>query len=64
MCTAQGKIILEVSVEERTLDDLLDVTRCLNNYNLKIYEINLQTETGEVYKLKVDDVNIDWDIIT
>ncbi|MDQ6600742.1 hypothetical protein [Bacillus salipaludis] len=64
MYIAQGKIILEVSIEENTLEDLLNVTRSLNNYNLKIYDINLQTESGEFYKLKVDDINIKWDSIS
>ena len=60
MYLAQGKITLEVSIEQDTLEDLLNVTRCLNNYNVGMYDINIATESGKTFTLKVDDVHIKW----
>ncbi|OIK13576.1 hypothetical protein BIV60_13865 [Bacillus sp. MUM 116] len=63
MYLAQGEIKLEVSIEQDKLEDLLNITRCLNNYNIEIYDIKIQTGSGETFNLKVDDVSIKWDII-
>ncbi|MDQ0970512.1 hypothetical protein QFZ31_000390 [Neobacillus niacini] len=60
MPVLSGKIILEVSIQDSKLENLLKVTKKMNKYNIEIYEIDLLTSSGKVYNLKVDDVDIEW----
>jgi hypothetical protein len=55
-----GKIILEVSIQDSKLENLLKVTKGINKYNIELYEIDILTGSGNVYSLKVDDVDIEW----
>lgn len=60
MVVAHGKIILEVSIPENKLEKLLKVVQGINKYNIELYEIDILTSSGNVYNLKVDDVDIEW----
>jgi hypothetical protein len=55
-----GKIILEVSIQDSKLENLLKVTKGINKYNIELYEIDILTSSGNVYSLKVDDVDVEW----
>jgi hypothetical protein len=55
-----GKIILEVSIQDSKLENLLKVTKGINKYNIELYEIDILTSLGNVYSLKVDDVDVEW----
>lgn len=55
-----GKIILEVSIQDSKLENLLKVTKGINKYNIELYEIDILTSSGDVYRLKVDDVDVEW----
>jgi hypothetical protein len=55
-----GKIILEVSIQDSKLENLLKVTKGINKYNIELYEIDILTNSGDVYSLKVDDVDVEW----
>jgi hypothetical protein len=59
---AHGKIILEVSIPENKLEKLLKVVQGINKYNIELYEIDILTSSGNVYNLKVDDVDIEWNL--
>jgi hypothetical protein len=59
---AHGKIILEVSIPENKLEKLLKVVQGINKYNIELYEIDISTSSGNVYNLKVDDVDIEWNL--
>ena len=60
MSVLNGKIILEVSIQDSKLENLLKVTKGMNKYNIELYEIDILTSSGKVYNLKVDDVDIEW----
>lgn len=62
MFVAHGKIILEVSIPENKLEKLLKVVQGINKYNIELYEIDILTSSGNVYNLKVDDVDIEWNL--
>jgi len=55
-----GKIILEVSIQDSKLENLLKVTKGINKYNIELYKIDILTSSGDVYSLKVDDVDVEW----
>jgi hypothetical protein len=55
-----GKIILEVSIQDSKLENLLRVTKGINKYNIELYEIDILTSSGDVYSLKIDDVDVEW----
>jgi hypothetical protein len=59
---AHGKITLEVSIPESKLEKLLKVVQGINKYNIELYEIDILTSSGNVYNLKVDDVDIEWNL--
>lgn len=60
MSVVYGKIILEVSIQDSKLENLLKVTKGINKYNIELYEIDILTSSGDVYRLKVDDVDVEW----
>ena len=60
MSVVYGKIILEVSIQDSKLENLLKVTKGINKYNIELYEIDILTSSGNVYSLKVDDVDVEW----
>ncbi|MBT2738282.1 hypothetical protein [Bacillus sp. ISL-7] len=60
MSVVYGKIILEVSIQDSKLENLLKVTKGINKYNIELYEIDILTSSGDVYSLKVDDVDVEW----
>ena len=60
MSVVYGKIILEVSIQDSKLENLLKVTKGINKYNIELYEIDILTNSGDVYSLKVDDVDVEW----
>ncbi|PGY04995.1 hypothetical protein [Bacillus sp. AFS031507] len=60
MFVVNGKIILEVSLQDSKLEKLLKVTKGINKYNIELYEIDILTSSGNVYSLKVDDVDVEW----
>ncbi|MFP5110527.1 hypothetical protein ACSU6B_28035 [Neobacillus sp. C211] len=60
MSEVYGKIILEVSIQDSKLENLLKVTKGINKYNIELYEIDILTSSGDVYSLKVDDVDVEW----
>jgi hypothetical protein len=55
-----GKIILEVSIQDSKLENLLKVIKGINKYNIELYEIDILTSSGNVYSLKVDGVDVEW----
>jgi len=55
-----GKIILDVSIQDSNLENLVKITKEINNYNTEIYEIDILTTSGKLYTLKVDDVDVEW----
>jgi hypothetical protein len=59
---AHGKIILEVSIPDSKLEKLLKVVQGINKYNIELYEIDIVTSSGNVFNLKVDDVDIEWNL--
>ncbi|QIZ06348.1 hypothetical protein HFZ78_06205 [Priestia megaterium] len=60
MSVVYGKIILEVSIQDSKLENLLKVIKGINKYNIELYEIDILTSSGNVYSLKVDDVDVEW----
>lgn len=63
MPIAQGKVTLEITIEKNTIEDLLNVVKEINNYNLEIYEVDFLTNSSNKHKLKVDDINVEWKYI-
>ncbi|MGF6952614.1 hypothetical protein QF028_005119 [Neobacillus sp. B4I6] len=60
MSVVYGKIILEVSIQDSKLENLLKVIKGINKYNIELYEIDILTSSGNVYSLKVDGVDVEW----
>lgn len=60
MSVVYGKIILEVSIQDSKLENLLKVIKGINKYNIELYEIDILTSSGNMYSLKVDDVDVEW----
>ncbi|MBT2725107.1 MULTISPECIES: hypothetical protein [unclassified Bacillus (in: firmicutes)] len=60
MHVANGKIVLDLSIRDTNLENLLILTKGINKYNIELYEIDILTSSGKVYSFKVDNVVVEW----
>jgi hypothetical protein len=60
MNLVQGRLVLDVSIQEEKLERLLEMISKLNDNNLEMYELNVPLSNGESQEVIVDNVSVEW----
>jgi hypothetical protein len=60
MNLVQGRLVLDVSIQEEKLERLLEMVRSLNNNNVEMYELDVPLSDGDSQEVIVDSVSVEW----
>jgi hypothetical protein len=55
----QGRLVLDITIQEGKLEKLLEMISRLNENNIELYELNVPLSNGS-QEVKVDGVSVEW----